>query len=456
VKVRASRSITAQVTLMFGVAISGALILVFTLFYTLLDGQLTRAQERGLQVRWDYLAAAIGSGNVQSVERDPLAQYYRPDGSVADSSSSLGNQRLLSGDEAQRLVVSGLTRKLNLETAGAAPVRLLSRPLGDDRGVLTVGVSADSVIRARHRLVQMILITAPLLIAGVVLAGWRTVRAALAPVDRMTREAEAISTLDSEARLSAVPGDDELARLARTLDNMLERLRIAFGRERAFVDDASHELRTPIAVMRGELELARAAADSGDRAGLDRALRAASVENERLARLAEDLLLLARQRAGTLVVRTGQVDLLDLCFAEARRLGPVLDLDITVAGEPVVCRGDEDRLRQVLANLLQNARAAGASKAVVRCLDTGSRVELSVSDDGPGFPPAVITSVFDRFVRADDARGRAAGGAGLGLAIVRAIATAHGGGVSAHNGPPLGGATVMLRLPHPRRRDQLE
>jgi signal transduction histidine kinase len=317
--------------------------------------------------------------------------------------------------------------------------------------VLTVGVSADSVLKARTRMVQLILIAAPLLIAGVVLAGWRTVRAALAPVDRMTREAESISTLDSEARLSAMPGDDELARLARTLDKMLERLRVAFGRELGFVDDASHELRTPIAVMRGELELARAAATAGDVTGLDRALRAASIENERLARLAEDLLLLARQRSGTLVVRTSQVDLLDLCYAEARRLGPVLGLNITVAGEPVVCRGDEDRLRQVLANLLQNARAAGATQAVVRCLDTGSRVELSVSDDGPGFPPAVITSVFDRFVRADDARGRAAGGAGLGLAIVRAIAGAHGGGVSAHNGPPLGGATVMLRLPHAKK-----
>ncbi|HZE66580.1 MAG TPA: ATP-binding protein [Sporichthyaceae bacterium] len=453
-KVRASRSITTQVTLVFGVAISGALILAFALFYALLDGQLTRAQERGLQVRADYLAAAIRGGNQESVQRDPLAQYYRPDGSVEVTSTSLGNQRLLSGDEAKRLVVSGLTRKLNLETAGAAPVRLLSRPLGDGRGVLTVGVSADSVLKARTRMVQLILIAAPLLIAGVVLAGWRTVRAALAPVDRMTREAESISTLDSEARLSAMPGDDELARLARTLDKMLERLRVAFGRELSFVDDASHELRTPIAVMRGELELARAAATAGDVTGLDRALRAASIENERLARLAEDLLLLARQRSGTLVVRASQVDLLDLCYAEARRLGPVLGLNITVAGEPVVCRGDEDRLRQVLANLLQNARAAGATQAVVRCLDTGSRVELSVSDDGPGFSPAVITSVFDRFVRADDARGRAAGGAGLGLAIVRAIAGAHGGGVSAHNGPPLGGATVMLRLPHAKVRSQ--
>jgi signal transduction histidine kinase len=452
VKVRVGRSITARVTLGFGLAVSSALILAFALFYALLNAQLTRAQERGLQIRSDYLIAAIRGGNAQAVTHDPLAQYYRPDGSVEVSSSSLINQRLLSGDEATQLVDGGTTRQLNLETAGAGPVRLLSRSLGEGRGVLTVGVPADSVVNARRRLVQTILIAAPLLIAGVVLAGWRTVHAALAPVDRMTREAESISSLDTEARLTAMPGDDELARLGRTLDNMLERLRVSFGRERQFVDDASHELRTPIAVMRGELELARAAAATGDQVGLLRALRAASLENERLARLAEDLLLLARQRAGTLVVRSGQVDLLDLCFAEARRLGPVLDLDIEVTGEPVVCPGDADRLRQVLANLLQNAHAAGANKAVVRCLDTGSRIELAVSDDGPGFPPAVITSVFERFVRADDARGRAAGGAGLGLAIVRAIASAHGGSVSAHNGPPLGGATVMLRLPRPKPR----
>jgi signal transduction histidine kinase len=449
-KVRGARSITAQVTIVFGLAVSAALILVFALFYVLLNAQLTRAQERGLQIRSDYLAVAIRGGNVQAVTHDPLAQYYRPDGSVEVSSTSLTNQRLLGRAEATQLIERGATRQLNLETAGAGPVRLLSRPLGDGRGVLSVGVPADSVVNARHRLVQIIVIAAPLLIAAVVLAGRRTVRAAVAPVDRMTREAEAVSTLDSDARMSVVPGDDELARLARTLDNMLERLRVSFGRERQFVDDASHELRTPIAVMRGELELASAAAASGDQVGLSRALRAASLENERLARLAEDLLLLARQRAGTLVVRSAPVDLLDLCFAEAHRLGPVLDLEIRVAGEPVICPGDADRLRQVLANLLQNARAAGATKAVVRCLDTGSRIELAVSDDGPGFPPAVIASVFERFVRADDARGRAAGGAGLGLAIVRAIANAHGGGVSAHNGPPLGGATVMLRLPKGR------
>jgi signal transduction histidine kinase len=305
-------------------------------------------------------------------------------------------------------------------------------------------------VNAQNRLIEIILIVAPLLIAGVVLAGRRVVRASMAPVDRMTREAQAISSLEREARLSAVPGDDELARLARTLDRMLERLRVSFRREREFVDDASHELRTPIAVVRGELELAGIAAAAQDRAGLDRALRAAAAENERLARLAEDLLLLARQGAGTLLIRAERVDLLDLCWAEARRLAPVLDLDIKVSGDPSVCPGDEDRLRQILGNLLQNSRAAGAT-AVRILLSTGTcQVEIAVSDDGPGFPPTMLSSAFDRFVRADGARTRelaGGGGAGLGLAIVRAIAAAHGGAVEAHNGPPLGGATVLVVLP---------
>jgi signal transduction histidine kinase len=230
---------------------------------------------------------------------------------------------------------------------------------------------------------------------------------------------------------------------------MLERLRVAFRRERAFVDDASHELRTPIAVMRGELELARLAADTGDAAGLDRSLRAAATENERLARLAEDLLLLARQRAGTLVVGTTRLDLLDLCLAEARRLGPVLDLEVSVSGDLAVCPGDENRLRQVLGNLLQNARGAGAHHVRINLTMRGDSVELAVSDDGPGFPATVLSSAFDRFVRGDGARTRDAtgGGAGLGLAIVRAIAAAHGGTVEARNGPPLGGASVLVLLP---------
>lgn len=442
---RRSRSLRARVSLIFILGTTAAVAVVLVVFYAVLDTQLKHAQEEGLSVRSDILSAAIRAGDMDVIERDPLAQYYGPRGDVVESSYSLGDRRLLSVVEARRLESRGSDHELDLETSGDSAVRLLSVPLND--GLLTVGVSADPVVTARARLIEVLSVAAPLLMTVVAVAGWRTVHAALAPVDRLTKEAEAISSLESEARLTPVPGEDEIARLARTLDRMLERLRVAFSRERGFVDDASHELRTPIAVMRGELELAQSAAASGDAAGLDRALRAAVVENERLARLAEDLLLLARERAGSVLVRQSQLDLMDLAWAEARRLSPVLDLSAKVTGDPVVVPGDADRLRQVLANLLVNSRAAGATRVEIRIVDGPMYVELIVADDGPGFDPQVLEAAFERFVRGGNARTRGTGGAGLGLAIVRAVVTAHGGTAALANGRPLGGAVVTIRLP---------
>jgi signal transduction histidine kinase len=259
------------------------------------------------------------------------------------------------------------------------------------------------------------------------------------------RSAAAISSVETDRRLPAVPGNDEIARLARTLDGMLGRLRVAFERERAFVDDASHELRTPIAVLRGEIELALSAL--GEPAEVERSLVAALGETERLTRLAEDLLLLARERAGSLVIRREPVDLLELAAGEARRLGPVLGPRMEVLGETVVVDGDPDRLRQVLTNLLHNSAAAGARTVQVRVTSDATTTALEIADDGPGFPPAVIDSAFERFVRGDNARTPGSSGAGLGLAIVRAVAAAHGGTVEARNGEPLGGAVITARLP---------
>ncbi len=449
-KIRMGRSLTARVLWVFGVATSVVLLIAFTAFYVLLDRQLTQAQERGLEVRSDYLLAAIRAGNPQAVNRDPLAQLYGPAGEVITESTALADRRLLSVAEAVRAEGGGTTRLVNLETSGSATIRLSSRPVGAGGGVLTVGVSAEPVNHAHNRLVMSTSVAGPLLILIVVLAGWRSIRAALAPVDRMRTEAEAISSLDTRVRLSPVPGEDELARLARTLDGMLDRLHVAFDRERAFVDDASHELRTPIAVMRGELELALAAAAEGDTTELDRALRAGQSENERLARLAEDLLLLARERAGTLVVRQESVDLLDLCWEEAHRLGELLGISVRVDGDPVVLPGDPVRLRQVLANLLHNAAAAGARTVRIEVTEGETELRVAVADDGPGFPPELIPTAFDRFVRADGARTRDIGGSGLGLSIVRAVVAAHHGRVEAVNGAPLGGACVLVRLPAAR------
>jgi two-component system, OmpR family, sensor kinase len=323
-------------------------------------------------------------------------------------------------------------------------VRMFSQRLDTSR-VLSVGVSAQPLQEARRRLLALLLGAAPLLLSVLAVAGWLAVRAALRPVDVLTREAATISSLESDRSLPPVPGDDEIARLARTLDGMLARLRVAFARERAFVDDASHELRSPIAVLRGELELALSATD--DPPEVERSLRAALGEAERLSRLAEDLLLLARERAGSLVVRRDPVDLLDLATAEARRLEPVLGLRIDVSGDPVVVQGDADRLRQLLANLVHNSAAAGSNAVRVHVGADAAQAELQVADDGRGFPPDLQDAAFERFVRGDHARTPGASGAGLGLSIVRAIAAAHGGTVDAHNGKPLGGAVVTARLP---------
>ncbi len=333
------RSLRGRVALLFTVGAAVVLGLCLTVLYVLLDRQLAAALDQDLTARSGDLAAAVAAGDVGVVARDPLAQLYAADGTVRVGSPSLGDHRLLTAEQVRRLDGDWLhTRALPSGRDGApATVRVLSRRLDTGR-VLSVGVSARPLQDARERLLALLLVAGPLLLALLAAAGWLVVRAALRPVDLLTREAAVISSLEADRSLPPVPGDDEIARLARTLDGMLGRLRVAFARERAFVDDASHELRSPIAVLRGEIELALSA--TNDPAEVQRSLRAALAEAERLSQLAEDLLLLARERAGSLVVRRDPVDLLDLAAAEARRLQPVLGLRIDVSGEPVVAQGD--------------------------------------------------------------------------------------------------------------------
>ncbi len=440
------RSIRARVTLVFSAGSTAALCLGLALLYVALDGQLTTALDDDLRARSGDLAAAVRTGDVTVVARDPLAQLYGADGTVLASSVSLRERRLLSADE-----VPGIERE-TLQTRSFPPgrdavpvaVRLLSQRVDSSR-ILTVGVSAAPLQKARRRLLAVLLLAAPLLIGVLTAGGWLVVRAALRPVDVLTREAAAISSVEADRPLPGVPGDDEIARLARTLDDMLARLRVSFTRERAFVDDASHELRSPIAVLRAEMELALSAIDEPDE--VERSLRAALAEAERLSRLADDLLLLARERAGMLLVRREPVDLLDLVATQARRLESVLGLRIQVSGEPAVVQGDPDRLGQLLANTVHNSAAAGAAVVRVGVERERDVVRLDVADDGPGFPLSVRDSAFERFVRGDHARTPGSAGAGLGLAIVRAVVAAHGGTVEARNGDPLGGAVVTVRLP---------
>ena len=439
------RSIRLRLVLLFAAGSLATLLLSLSLLYVALQGQLSAALDADLQHRSDDVLAALRNGDLSAVFVDPMAQVYSGNGAVVFSSTGLGGRLLNDAAVAAVGSTARTSRVLPLGYRGDdVQVRLLSRRVGASGDVLTVGLPSGAVEQAAGRQLAVLAVAVPLLVALLVALGWLLVRAALRPVDVLTREAAAISTLEAGRRLPVVPGDDEIARLARTLDGMLARLSVAFARERAFVDDASHELRTPIAVLRGEIELALGALD--DPAEVLQSLLAAHAQVDRLTRLAEDLLLLARERDGSLLVHRAPVDLLDLVRAEAAVLGPAVGMRITAAGAPAVVEADADRLRQVLANLAANSAAAGAGIARIQIELDRDWTSLQWADDGPGFAPDLLGSAFERFVRGDESRASASG-AGLGLSIVRAVLTAHGGTAALRNGPPLGGGVVLLRLP---------
>ncbi|MFI7602290.1 sensor histidine kinase [Actinoplanes sp. NPDC049681] len=439
-------SLRARLALVFGIGTSVVVLVSLSLLYVALDRQLDGAVDADLAARSNDLGASVGAHDLSAVANDPMAQLYAADGSPIATAAAISGRVLL--DPAEVRAVHGTTvRSVTLPArATGVPlrVRVLSRPVGGSAQVLAVAQPLAAVERAGARQMVVLAVATPVLIAALAALGLMLLRAALRPVELLTREAAAISTVDADRRLPVVGGDDEIAHLAATLEGMLSRLSVAFARERAFVDDASHELRTPIAVLQGEIDLALAAADDPEE--VRRSLLAAQRQVLKLGRLAEDLLLLARERMGSVVVYREPVDLGDLARAEASALAAVTGLTVDVRGGPVVVEADGDRLRQVLTNLAANSVEAGATSARVTVSAGHDYIGIEWADDGPGFPPGLLDAAFERFVRGDPSR-TSSTGAGLGLSIVRAIVAAHGGTAKLTNGPPLGGAVVTVRLP---------
>jgi signal transduction histidine kinase len=260
----------------------------------------------------------------------------------------------------------------------------------------------------------------------------------------MRRRAARVSA--TEPGMLPVPrARDEISRLAVTLNEMLSRLQAALEHERRFVADASHELRTPVALLRTELELALRRPRSTEELRL--ALRSALTETERLSRLADDLLLLARAQEGSLPLRSQRVELASSFENVVRRFAArASESDRSLRAEPtaVVVDADSARLEQALDNLVENALSYGGGDVLLSAVVREGEVELHVADRGPGFDDAFLARAFDRFSRADEARG--GGGAGLGLSIVQLIAEAHGGTAGAANLTD-GGADVWLTVP---------
>jgi len=278
------------------------------------------------------------------------------------------------------------------------------------------------------------------------LAGYAVSGRALRPVEAMRQRAAVISAAEPKQRLPLPAADDEIHRLGETLNQMLGRLETAIERERAFVDDASHELRTPLALHKTELELALRYARTPEE--LRSAISSAVVEVDRLIQLAEDLLVLARSEEGKLALdlrRLGVSELLrDVRERFAVRMDEAGRSLVFASSDGLTVEGDRLRIEQALTNLVENAIEHGGGEITVRASEADGGVAIHVEDRGPGFAPDFIGRAFERFSRGDPSRG--GDGAGLGLAIVEAIARAHRGSAHAANRDGAG-ADVWIVLP---------
>jgi two-component system, OmpR family, sensor kinase len=315
--------------------------------------------------------------------------------------------------------------------------------------VVVVATALEPSEDAQHDLGGLLLLGGPVALGLAALAGYGATAASLAPVERMRRRAAAIGARDAD-RLPVPPTRDEVARLGHTLNEMLERLHAAYEHERSFVDDASHELRTPLSILKGELELAMRDAWTLEEARS--AITSAAEETDRVVALAEDLLVIARADQGQLPIRPVTIDVRELLAAAAERFAVRAQVAVE-APAGLTIRGDERLLGRALDGLLDNALRHGAGGFAVSAREERGAVVLAVRDHGDGFSPDIVDRAFERFSRADTARGR--GGTGLGLAIVAAIAEAHGGAAFAVNHAG-GGAEAGLRLSsgsHPTPED---
>jgi two-component system, OmpR family, sensor kinase len=443
-------SFKLRLTLAFA-AVAAVLLSAFGLgLFALFQVKLNNAINQGLEARAGAVAAVL--------PRIKLGSAGALAGPGAGITQVLDGQgRLLAGVPGDRspLISASETRSaergtvtLDARLRGSHErSRILARSasLGRRRVVIVVAGSLRDREAALDSLAALLKIGGPIALLLTAAAGYLAAGAALRPVEAMRRQASEITDAQPGSRLPIPDGGDELARLGETLNAMLGRLEDALQRERAFVADASHELRTPLALLRTELELALRHARTFDEAALS--LRGALAKTERLSRLADDLLVLARVDRGVLPVEREQVDGRKLLDRIAERFAHRADaegrrIDV-IAPAGLVLEADPLRLEQALGNLIDNALNHGAGNVRLEAAQSDGCVEVHVTDHGPGFPEDFAAHAFERFSRGPNVR---PGGAGLGLALVEAVARAHGGASMACTGKH-GGADAWISLP---------
>ena len=364
------------------------------------------------------LPGRLGTTNTQQVIGDNGEVLARSTdiadrGPLTTARPALGHTRVtdtsLGADAKYRMLAMGV------QTADRRPVTLV------------VAQSLEPAEASRHDAVVLLGIGLPSLVLLVAVVTWWVAGLALQPVASMRRKVDAIDARDLSSRVPLPAAEDEVWALGGTLNRMLERLDAAARAQRQFVSDASHELRSPLAVLRTNLEVAAAHPEQTDWETTAQVLLS---ETERVEHLVADLLLLANADERGLQLRRTDVDLDDLLTAEADRLRRTTELTVSLTVQAVRVRGDRERLARVVRNLVDNAARYATSKVSLSVVTEGKNAVIEVADDGPGIPVEDRERVFERFVRLDDSRSRQRGGTGLGLAIVRQLVQAHDGTVA--------------------------
>jgi heavy metal sensor kinase len=458
-------SIRWRLTLWYGLVLATVLVIFGVAVYVTMRHELLARADLALRAELEDVAEDVQAAKDWGLLAPRLerrfarrqayeSQLSRADGEVLFRTVNVRQQALPVPP------ISGSLRHMDFESMalGAQSITLASlghlRIMGelvpgpDGPVVVQVATSIASIDQELAELLAVLLFSGPLALLCALVAGYLLARKALAPVDRMVQTADEISALRLDRRVEVANADDELGRLARTLNGMIARLERSFEEIRRFTADAAHELRTPLAVLRNEAEVALRLPREPEqyRDVLENQLE----ELERLSRLAERLLFLCRGDAGLLPILRRPVDLHEIARDVCEHMQVVAQekgVTVNVAGvAPCTVCGDLEQLRRLLFNLVDNAIkfTPAPGRVTVEAVSLADTGRLVVTDSGTGIPPEHLPHVFQRFYRVDPARASDVGGAGLGLSIARSIAEAHGGTIEIESTVGAGTRVVVI------------
>jgi len=410
---------------------------------------LTGVVETGARLRSRDLATSLVDGSLASdvavpTEDEAFAQIVDRNGRVVRASPNVEHDP--PAIEPSSMHGSTKATTMARPPVGDDPFRVVARRVDVDgeRYTVIVGATLEPVADAVDELVQSLIVVSSVLVVLVGAMSWFVVGRALRPVEEIRSEVDRISGTELTRRVPETGVGDEIDRLAHTMNSMLDRIEVATERQRRFVADASHEMRSPLTAIRAQLEVDLAHPDGAAWQDTESEVLGEAL---RLQRLVDDLLLLARADAPTVQKDWEVLDLDDVVLSEVRKLRIRAQRHVDArAVSAVQVTGDRDALVRAIGNLMSNAERHANETVTVSLVGGPDGARLTVADDGPGVDPSQSERIFDRFARGDDSRSRDRGGAGLGLAISREIAVAHGGSLvlSTTDGP---GATFVLVLP---------